>query len=226
MQMVFITLFPQICDAPLSHSIIGRAQETGKVQLEFVDLHDFSAEGHHQLDDYPYGGGPGMILRAEPVFRAVESVATPDSRVILLTPQGRVFDQAKAREYAQLDHLIFISGHYEGVDHRVAEHLAHEELSIGDYVLTNGALAAAVVADAVIRLIPGVLGDARSPQQESFSAGQPALLEAPQYTKPRNFRGHLVPDILLSGHHGAIEAWRREQAILRTRQNRPDLLED
>lgn len=221
MRIDIINIFPEICLAPLRESIIGRAQETGRVNLRAHDLRDWTHDRHRQVDDLPYGGGPGMVMKPEPFFEAVEALRTPEARVILLTPQGRRFDQAEARRLSAESHLILLCGHYEGIDHRVVEALVDEELSIGDYVLTNGTLAAAVIVDAVVRLLPGVLGDERSAEEESFAA--PGVLEGPHYTRPAEFRGMKVPDILLSGHHARIEAWRRERGLERTRENRPDL---
>ena len=221
MRIDIITIFPELCLAPLRESIIGRAQETGRVNLRAHDLRDWTHDRHRQVDDLPYGGGPGMVMKPEPFFEAVEALRTPEARVILLTPQGRRFDQAEARRLSAESHLILLCGHYEGIDHRVVEALVDEELSIGDYVLTNGTLAAAVIVDAVVRLLPGVLGDERSAEEESFAA--PGVLEGPHYTRPAEFRGMKVPDVLLSGHHARIEAWRRERGLERTRENRPDL---
>src|SRR3954463_6800076 len=207
--------------APLEHSILGRAIEQGRLTVTYVNPRDFTSDRHRTVDDYPYGGGPGMVMKAEPIFLAVESVAQPESAVVLMSPAGRVFTQAVAAELAASEHLVLICGHYEGVDERVREHLATDELSIGDYVLTGGELAAMVVIDAVARLLPGVLGHAESAGDESHSHG---LLEYPQYTRPPEFRGWKVPDILLSGDHGAVERWRREQALRRTAEHRPDLM--
>jgi tRNA (guanine37-N1)-methyltransferase len=216
-----LTLFPALCEAPLSGSIAGRAREAGVVDVRVHNLRDW-AEGRHRVtDDAPYGGGPGMVLKPEPVFAAVEALRTPGAHVVLMSPQGRPFDQARARAFAALPHLILIAGHYEGVDQRVADHLVDAQLSIGDYVLTNGAIAATVVADAVLRLLPGALGDAQSAEQDSFGAG---LLDCPHYTRPVEFRGWRVPDILLSGNHAEIARWRAEQALQLTRSTRPDLL--
>jgi tRNA (guanine37-N1)-methyltransferase len=218
-----LTIFPEICRGPLSESMMKRARESGLAEVRIHDLRDWTTDRHRQVDDVLYGGGAGMLMKPEPFFRAVRELRREDSRVVLLTPQGEVFRQAKAREWAESGrHLLLLCGHYEGVDHRVVEALVDEEISIGDYVLTNGALAAAVVTDAVVRLLPGVLGDARSPVEESF--GEEGLLEAPHYTRPAEFEGRRVPDVLLSGHHGEIARWRREQALERTRRNRPDLL--
>lgn len=224
MKIDIVTIFPEIAEAPLRASIMGRAAESGAVEFGFHNLRDFTHDKHRQVDDIPYGGGPGMVMKPEPFFEAVESLRTDASRVLLMTPQGAPFCQAKARELAGAEHLIILCGHYEGVDHRVVEALVDEEISIGDYVLTNGTIAAAVVADAIVRLIPGVLGDERSSEEESFS-GDGSLVEAPHYTRPAEYEGMKVPDVLLSGHHGEIERWREEMAKARTRENRPDLLD-
>jgi tRNA (guanine37-N1)-methyltransferase len=218
-----LSLFPAIAAAPLAESMIGKAQERGLVTIRSHNLRDWATGKHRITDDAPYGGSQGMVMKCEPVFTAVEELRTPASRVILMSPAGRRFDQKSAAAYAQLPHLIIICGHYEGIDQRIIDHLIDEELSIGDYVLTNGAIAAAVVTDAIARLIPGVLGDAQSAPDDSFSSG---LLEFPQYTRPVEFRGWRVPEILLSGHHAAIAKWRREQALEKTRRIRPDLLAD
>jgi tRNA (guanine37-N1)-methyltransferase len=223
MRIDIVTLFPEVALAPLSDSIIQRARAAGIVEVVGHQLRDWSVDKHRRVDDSLCGGGQGMLLKPEPLFAAVEQLRGPETRVILMTPQGRPFKQAVARELAGSEHLLILCGHYEGVDHRVIEALVDEEISIGDYVLTNGALAAAVVCDAVIRLLPGALGDERSPVDESFS--DPNRLEAPAYTRPIDFRGMMVPEILTSGHHGKIEAWKEEQAIVRTRKNRPDLLD-
>ena len=221
MRIDIVTLFPEIALSPLSDSIIQRARTAGLVEVVAHQLRDWSEDRHRRVDDSPCGGGQGMLLKPEPLFAAVEALRRPDTRVVLMTPQGRPFKQAVARELSATGHLLVLCGHYEGVDHRVVEVLVDEEISIGDYVLTNGALAAAVLCDAVIRLLPGVLGDERSPVDESFS--DPNLLEAPAYTRPVDFRGMRVPDVLISGNHGKITAWKEAQAIARTRRNRPDL---
>ena len=221
MRIDILTLFPEICRAPLHESMMKRAQTAGALDLRIHNLRDWTTDKHRTADSAPFGGGQGMVMKAEPIFAAVESLKTENSKVILMTPQGRQFNQAVAAELLHDLHLIIICGHYEGVDHRVAEHLVDLELSIGDYVLTNGAIAAAVVVDAVVRLLPGVLGHEQSAADDTFSHG---LLEGPQYTRPAEFRGWKIPDILLSGDHAQIAAWRRKQAIARTRQNRPDLL--
>src|SRR5215212_3120553 len=208
--------------APLEHSILGRAIEQGRLTVTYVNPRDFTSDRHRTVDDYPYGGGPGMVMKAEPIFLAVESVARPDSAVVLLSPTGRVFKQSIAAELATRDHLVLICGRYEGVDERIREHLATDEISIGDYVLTGGELPALMIIDAVSRLLPGVLGDPTGAEDDSHSMG---LLEYPHYTRPPEFRGWKVPDILLSGDHGKIEKWRREQALIRTLARRPDILE-
>src|SRR5215475_4230244 len=200
---------------PLDESIVKRAREAGLLELTLHNLRDYAHDRHRTVDDRPFGGGPGMLLKPEPLFEAVEKLARETTRVILLSPSGRAFNQAIARELAQLDDLLLVSGHYEGFDERVREQLADDELSIGDYVLTNGALPAMVIIDAVTRLLPGVLGDDESSREESFSAGGPGL-EYPQYTRPAEFRGMKVPEVLLSGHHAEIAKWRAEQARRRT----------
>jgi tRNA (guanine37-N1)-methyltransferase len=216
-----ITLFPELCRIPLGESMMGRAQETRVLDLHIHNLRDWTSDRHHIVDDAPFGGGPGMVMKPEPIFAAVESLHTEASTVVLMTPQGRRFDQSMAQEFSTRKHLIIICGHYEGVDHRIIEQLVNAEISIGDYVLTNGAIAAVVFVDAIVRLLPGVLGHEQSATDDSFAVG---LLEAPQYTRPAEFRGWKVPEILLSGHHAAIMAWRKREAERRTRQNRPDLL--
>jgi len=220
MKIDVLTLFPAMFAGPLDESIVGRARQAGLLDLAIHDLRDYTHDRHRTVDDAPYGGGPGMVLKPEPIFEAVEALAGKATRVILMTPQGRPFKQAVARELAGCDHLLLVCGSYEGFDERIREYLAHDEISIGDFVLTNGALPAMVVIDAVTRLLPGALGDDQSSADESFSRG---LLEYPQYTRPAEFRGWKVPEVLLSGHHGEIEKWRREQAIERTRRRRPDL---
>jgi tRNA (guanine37-N1)-methyltransferase len=221
MRIDIVTLFPEVAMAPLSDSIIQRARAAGLVEVVGHQLRDWSEDKHRRVDEAPCGGGQGMVLRPEPLFAAVEALRGPKTRVILMTPQGRPLKQAVARELAAQEHLLILCGHYEGVDQRVIEALVDDEISIGDYILTNGALAAAVLCDAVIRLLPGALGDERSAQDESFS--RPDLLEAPCYTKPLDFRGMKVPEVLVSGHHERIRQWKQEQAELRTRVMRPDL---
>jgi tRNA (guanine37-N1)-methyltransferase len=215
-----VTLFPEMF-APLSHSIIGRAIEQGRLTVNYVNPRDFTSDRHRTVDDYPYGGGPGMVMKPEPIFLAVESVAQPETEVILLSPAGRVLSQSIAAQLAEREHLVLICGHYEGIDERVVEHLVDDEISIGDYVLTGGELAAMVVVDAVARLLPGVLGHAESAGDESHGHG---LLEYPHYTRPPEFRGWTVPERLLSGHHAEIAKWRRRQSLERTAARRPDLM--
>lgn len=218
-----LTLFPEVVAAPLSQSIMGRAAGAGIVAVRAHQLRVWATDKHRRTDDYLCGGGQGMLMKCEPIFAAVEELRRPDTKVILMTPQGRVFKQATARALAERGgHYILLCGHYEGVDQRVIDTLVDMELSIGDYILTNGAVAAAVVIDAVARLLPGALGDERSSEEESFSDG---LLEAPAYTKPNEFRGMSVPGVLLSGNHRAIADWKCKQAVERTRLNRPDLYE-
>jgi len=221
MKIDILTLFPEVCRAPLSESMMKRAQENGIVDLRIHNLRDWTTDKHHTVDDAPFGGGPGMVMKLEPIFSAVESLRNEKSTVVLMTPQGERFTQTAAEKFAGSEHLVVICGHYEGIDHRVIEHLVDAEISIGDYVLTNGAIAAVVLVDATVRLLPGVLGDEQSAAEDSFSAG---LLEAPQYTRPAEFRGWKVPEILLSGNHAEIAAWRKNEALRRTRENRPDLL--
>lgn len=204
----------------LGESMLRLAREKGLAEIRMRNLRDWAPGKHHVTDEPPYGGGAGMVMKVEPIALALDDLRRPGSRVILLSAQGAPFDQKTAQRLAREKHLVMISGHYEGVDQRVADHLVDEEICIGDYILTNGTLAALVVADAVVRLLPGVLGDAQSAADESFSHG---LLEYPHYTRPAEFRGWKVPDILLGGNHGAVEKWRREQARERTRARRPDL---
>jgi len=221
MKIDVLTLFPAMFAGPLDESIIQRARDNGVLELTVTNLRDFAHDRHKTVDDRPFGGGPGMLLKPEPIFEAVESLAREKTRVILLSPSGRKFNQAIARELAQAEHLLLICGSYEGFDERIRERLAHDELSIGDYVLTNGALPAMVVIDTVTRLLPGVLGDDESSREESFSQD---LLEYPHYTRPAEFRGMKVPDVLLSGNHAEIAKWRAEQARQRTEARRPDLM--
>ena len=230
MRIDIITLFPEICRAPLNESMMKRAQESGALDLHIHNLRAWTSDKHHVVDDAPFGGGQGMVMKPEPIFAAVEdlrnqtsNIKNQTSKVILMSPTGRRFDQRMAEQFSHESNLIVVCGHYEGVDHRVVDHLIDEEISIGDYVLTNGGIAAVILVDAVVRLIPGVLGDEQSAHDDSFREG---LLEAPQYTRPADFRGWKVPEILLSGNHGEIAAWRKEQAKKRTRENRPDLLRE
>ena len=230
MKIDIVTLFPEICRAPLSKSMMKRAQEKGIVELHIHNLRDWTTDKHHVVDDAPFGGGQGMVMKPEPIFAAVEDLkqrrANSERRalkIVLMSPAGRRLDQELAAELSQESHLIVLCGHYEGVDHRVIEHLVDLEISIGDYVLTNGAIAAVVLVDAIVRLLPGALGHERSAVDDSFSH-ESSHLEAPQYTRPAEFRGWKVPEVLLSGNHTEIAKWRKEQAIKRTRENRPDLL--
>jgi tRNA (guanine37-N1)-methyltransferase len=222
MEIDIITLFPSMFQGPLDESIIKRARDNGFLKLRLVDLRDFTHDKHRTVDDRPFGGGPGMLLKPEPLFDAVESLRRENSRTLLMGPCGTPYRQEKARSLSQEQHLIIICASYEGVDERVREFLIDEEISIGDYVLTNGALPAMVIVDSVTRLLPGVLGHEESPVDESFSDG---LLEHPQYTRPADFRGMKAPDILFSGHHAEIAKWRRQQAEKRTASLRPDLLQ-
>src|SRR2546423_6062720 len=225
MRIDIITLFPESCRAPLNESMMKRAQESAALDLHIHNLRDWTTDKHHVVDDAPFGGGQGMVMKPEPIFAAVEDLKSKienrNSKILLMSPAGRKFDQGRAKEFSTESHLIIICGHYEGVDHRVIEHLVDLEISIGDYVLTNGAIAAGVLVDAIVRLLPGALGHEQSASDDSFSGG---LLEAPHYTRPAEFLGWKVPQVLLSGNHAEIAEWRREQAIKRTRQNRPDLL--
>jgi len=216
-----ITIFPGMLNGFLEESILSRAARKGVVTFRTVNLRDFTNDAHRSTDDRCYGGGPGMVMMPEPIFKAVESVKTAGSRVILMTPQGRPFCQGMAVDLSREKHLIFVCGHYEGVDERVRQYLASDEISIGDYVLTNGVLPAAVVIDAVVRLLDGAIENSEATREESFASG---LLEYPQYTRPADFRGMKVPDVLVSGDHAKIAAWRKAQAERRTRERRPDLL--
>ena len=216
-----LSLFPAIAAAPLAESIIGKAQERGLLTIRSHNLRDWATDKHRTTDDTPYGGSQGMVLKCDPIFAAVEALRTPESRILLMSPAGTPFTQRVAEELVKVPHLILLCGHYEGVDQRVIDHLIDGELSIGDYVLTNGAIAAAVVCDAIVRLLPGVLGHDQSASDDSHSSG---LLEFPQYTRPVEFRGWRVPDVLLSGHHAEIAKWRHARALEKTARVRPDLL--
>lgn len=225
MKIDILSLFPEMFEGVLHSSIMKKAQENEAVTFGVTNFRDFSENKHRKVDDYPYGGGAGMLLKPEPLFAAVKSVtedteATP--RVILLCPQGERFTQGKAEELSKEEHLVFICGHYEGYDERIRQHLVTDELSIGDFILTGGELAAMTIVDSVVRLLPNVLGNSESPVQDSFSTG---LLEHPQYTRPANFNGMEVPEVLLSGNHAKIDQWREEQSLLRTFERRKDLLE-
>lgn len=223
MKIDYLTLFPEMFDGVLNHSILKRAQEKSMLQVNTVNFRNFAENKHGQVDDYPFGGGQGMVLKPEPVFNAMNSIdKTDDTRVILMCPQGRPFNQDIAQELSEADHLVFICGHYEGYDERIRQHLVTDEISMGDYVLTGGELPAMVMTDAIVRLIPGVLGNQQSHVDDSFQDG---LLEFPQYTRPRDYKGLGVPDVLLSGNHAHIDAWRHEQKLIRTYEKRPDLLE-
>jgi len=225
MKIDVLTLFPEMFDGVFGASILGKAKEKGIVSLQAVNFRNYSNNKHNTVDDYPYGGGGGMVLKPEPVFAAVEDLAVePDvaPRVILMCPQGETFTQRKAEELSRERHLVLICGHYEGYDERIREHLVTDELSIGDYVLTGGEIPAMTVIDSVVRLLPGVLGNESSAVTDSYSTG---LLEHPHYTRPPEFRGWTVPDVLISGHHGRIDSWRREQSLLRTLIRRPELLD-
>ncbi len=224
MRIDVLTLFPDIFAGPFAASVLGRAWERGIVDLHTHGIRSYTSDRHHVVDDYPYGGGAGMVMKPEPLFAAVEDVrgqADPPGRCLLLSPQGRPFTQELAAELAREPRLLLVCGHYEGFDERAREHLADDEISIGDFVLSGGEPAAWVIVDAVVRLLPGTLGSEQSLVDESFMDG---LLEYPQYTRPPEFRGWAVPDVLLSGHHGEIEKWRRRQRVIRTAQRRPDLL--
>jgi tRNA (guanine37-N1)-methyltransferase len=237
MRIDIVTLFPEICRAPLNESIMKRAQEKRIVDVQIHNLRDWTTDKHHVVDDAPFGGGQGMVMKPEPIFAAIEELRQQTSnaqrptsnvqlktpKVILMSPTGRRFNQQMAAQLSQESHLIIVCGHYEGVDHRVIEHLIDMEISIGDYILTNGAIAAVVFVDAIVRLLPGTLGHERSAVDDSFSSERSGL-EAPQYTRPAEFRGWKVPEVLLSGNHAEIAKWRKEQAMKRTRENRPDLL--
>lgn len=223
MQFTVLTLFPEMF-APLQESILKRAQEAGLIKIQFVNFRDYATSKHKNVDDVPYGGGAGMLLKPEPIFAAVRDLPEPcrKRRVVLMSPQGDVFRQEKAKEWSKQEELVFICGHYEGFDERIRE-LADEEVSIGDYVLTGGELAAMVLIDAVARLIPGVLGENMSAEEDSHSI---AVLEYPQYTRPFVFEGRQVPEILLSGHHAMIKRWRRKESLRRTFMRRPDLIKE
>jgi len=221
MRIDILTLFPEIALSPLSDSIIQRARDAGLVEVRGHNLRDWSEDKHKRVDDSPCGGGPGMVLQPGPLHAAITELKQENTKVILMTPQGAPLKQARVRELSSETHLLIVCGHYEGIDHRIVKTLIDEEISIGDYVLTNGAIAAAVLCDAVIRLIPGALGDSQSAIEESFS--DPKLLEAPCYTRPVDFNGQKVPEVLLGGNHAKIAEWRETQALERTRKNRPDL---
>ncbi|MEW6623280.1 MAG: tRNA (guanosine(37)-N1)-methyltransferase TrmD [Bacillota bacterium] len=223
MRFDVITIFPDMVDYPLSKSIIGKARDKGKIDIKVHNLRDYSGNKHNIVDDTPYGGGPGMIMKVEPFFNAVKSLKLnkAESLVVLMSPQGVTFTQNMAQEMLRFKRLVILCGHYEGIDERVKDLLVDREISIGDYVLTGGEISAMVIIDAITRLIPGVLGHGESVKEESFTNG---LLEYPHYTKPRDFEGLKVPEVLLSGNHAKIEMWRRTQSLIRTAKRRPDLL--
>ncbi len=221
MRIDILTLFPGLFQGAFDESIVKRAREKGLVEIYLHDIRDYTHDKHRKVDDRPFGGGPGMILKPEPVFECVEKIGARDCPLIYLTPQGERFSQKKAEELLRRERLVFLCGHYEEIDERIRTALVGEEISIGDYVLSNGEIPAMVVVDCVVRLIPGVLGDAESAQEESFTSG---LLDYPQYTRPAEFRGMKVPEVLVSGNHQEIEKWRRRMALERTKKVRPDLL--
>ena len=223
-QFFVLTLFPEMIQQTLSHSIMGRAQKEGHISVEAINIRDYTLNKQKHVDDYPYGGGAGMVMQAQPIYDAYQSIAekAQGARVVYMTPQGRPFTQRIAEELSQEENLVFLCGHYEGIDERIIEEIVTDEISLGDFVLTGGELAAITIIDAVSRLVPGVLGKEDSFANESFSDG---LLEYPQYTRPPVFHGKEVPEILLSGHHANIAKWRREQSLIRTVKKRPDLLE-
>ena len=224
MKIDFLTLFPEMFHGVLNESILKKAQEKEAVQFNVINFRQYSSNKHQNVDDYPYGGGAGMVLTPQPIFDAVEDIRSKgdtEPKVILVCPQGERFTQSKAEQLAKEEHLLFICGHYEGYDERIREHLVTEEISIGDFVLTGGELASMVITDSVVRLLPGVLGNEDSPVLDSYSSG---LLEHPHYTRPADFRGLQVPEVLLSGNHKLIAEWREEQSLRRTFERRPDLL--
>ena len=227
MRFHIVTIFPEFFEGPLQHGVVARAQQAGRLDIRIHDLRNWTYDRHRTVDDRPFGGGEGMLLKPEPLFEAVESIVperTDRKRVVLLSAQGKLFDQRMATEFSALDELLLICGRYEGVDERVAEHLADAEVSIGDYVMSGGELAAAVIVDAVARLLPGVLGNEESSRNESFSEGNEGLLDCPQYTRPAEFRGWKAPDVLLGGNHAEIRQWRRAASLAKTERLRPDLL--
>ncbi|BCU52132.1 tRNA (guanine37-N1)-methyltransferase [Staphylococcus auricularis] len=223
MRIDYLTLFPEMFDGVLNSSILKRAQDKDMLSVRTINFRDYAENKHNQVDDYPFGGGQGMVLKPEPIFNAMQAIEkTPDTRVVLMCPQGKPFDQQLAQSLSESEHIVFICGHYEGYDERIREQLVTDEISIGDYVLTGGELPAMTMTDAIVRLVPGVLGNQQSHEDDSFQDG---LLEFPQYTRPREYGDLKVPDVLLSGNHAKIEAWRHEQKLIRTYEKRPDLLE-
>lgn len=225
LKIYILTLFPEFFESPFNVSIIKRARDNGLIQIELINIRDFSHDKHKKVDDYPYGGGSGMVMKPEPIFEAVEyvdkKINSPNRRIILMSPQGKVFNQSLARNLSNEQNLIFICGHYEGIDERVKT-IVTDEISIGDFILTGGEVPALAVVDAVVRFVPGVLGSSQSPEDESFCNG---LLEYPQYTRPQIYRGLKVPDVLLSGNHKEIELFRRKESLIKTREKRPDLFQ-
>ena len=224
-----VTLFPEMFDGPFSASIIGRAVENGIVSIEIVQLRDYATDKHRTVDDTPFGGGPGMVLKPGPLFRAVDDIENRNGdrpHTVLLSPQGATLTHSRVAELSEMTSITLVCGHYEGVDQRFIDEKVDEEISIGDYVLTGGELPAMVLVDAITRLLPGVLGDSESAQSDSFAPGLDGLLQGPVYTRPSEYEGLKVPHVLLSGNHAAIEKWRREQAVELTNERRPDLLED
>ena len=227
MRFHIVTIFPEFFEGPLQHGVVARSQQAGRLDIRIHDLRNWTYDRHRTVDDRPFGGGEGMLLKPEPLFEAVESIVperTDRKRVVLLSAQGKIFDQRMATQFSALDELLLICGRYEGVDERVAEHLADAEVSIGDYVMSGGELAAAVIVDAVARLLPGVLGNEESSRNESFSEGNEGLLDCPQYTRPADFRGWKAPEVLLGGNHAEIRQWRRAASLAKTERLRPDLL--
>ena len=223
MRIDYLTLFPEMFDGVLNSSILKRAQDKDMLSVRTINFRDYAENKHNQVDDYPFGGGQGMVLKPEPIFNAMQAIEkTPDTRVVLMCPQGKPFDQQLAQSLSESEHIVFICGHYEGYDERIREQLVTDEISIGDYVLTGGELPAMTMTDAIVRLVPGVLGNQQSHEDDSFQDG---LLEFPQYTRPREYGDLKVPDVLFSGNHAKIEAWRHEQKLIRTYEKRPDLLE-
>lgn len=222
MRIDILTLFPTMLEEVFSYSIIGRAVKNKLIELNYINIRDFSEDKHKRVDDYPFGGGPGMVMKPEPIYKAIESVKKTNSRIIYLTPKGKVYNQSLAKELSKEQHLVLLCGHYEGIDNRIVENYIDDEISIGDYVLTGGEISAMVVVDSVARLIPGVLSSEESFEEESHYNG---LLEYPQYTRPRVFRGHKVPEVLLSGNHKKIEEWRMYQSLKLTYLRRPDLID-
>lgn len=223
MKISVLTIFPEMVEPLINASILGRAQKNGILEIEVINIRDFADNKHHNTDDYPFGGGVGMLMMAQPIFSAFEQIKTKDSLSIYLSPQGKVFNSEMAKDLSKEKHLIFLCGHYEGVDQRVLDNLIDREISIGDYVLTGGELAAIAIIDATARFVDGVLGSNVSAHEDSFSDG---LLEAPQYTRPADFNGLLVPDVLLSGNHKEIAAWQREKQLEITLKKRPELLKN